>query len=113
MTMKWAVGSFGSLGLTAAAGGIYWWQKNLLARTSALFKKIDEASESGQLAAAEEASLQAVACARWSWMGREHNLALALHDLARAYFLQGKLEQAEQTALQAFAAMRKLRRPSP
>jgi hypothetical protein len=99
--------------LPAAAGALYWWQKSLLVQSAALFKKAKEAHSSGQLPAAEEACLQAVTCARRTWMGREDLLVLALHDLAQLCFQQGKLEQAEQTAVKAFAAMRRLRRPSP
>ena len=69
--------------LAAAAGALYWWQKNLLEQSASLFKKVKEAHASGQLPAAEEACLQAVACARRTWMGREDLLVLALHDLAQ------------------------------
>jgi tetratricopeptide (TPR) repeat protein len=99
--------------VAAAAGALYWWQKNLLKQSAALFKKANQASADEQLPAAEEACLHAVAFARLAWMGREDLLVVALHQLAHVYFQQGKLEQAEQTAVKAFAAMRKLRRPSP
>src|SRR5690242_15649828 len=100
MTMNGLAGTLGSgLGLAAAAGGFYCWQKNLVAQSSALFKKAAEARTAGHLGAAEEASLQAVACASRTWIGREDLRALALHDLAHIYYQQNKLEQAEQTAV--------------
>src|SRR5947208_16586691 len=98
--------------LVAAAGALYWWQKNLLDQFAALFKKAKEAHTSGQLPAAEEACLQAVASARGTWMGPEYLLVLALHGLAHVYFQPGKLEPAAQTAAKAFPAWPRSRRTS-
>src|SRR4051812_25456707 len=113
MSRRYPVVIWVSLALAAAAGALYWWQYNLLAQSSALFKQAREAAASGNLAAAEEASRKAVTCARRTWIGREDLKVVALHELAHVYYQQGKLDQAEKTAVEAIAAMRKLRRPSP
>jgi tetratricopeptide (TPR) repeat protein len=80
---------------------------------AALIKQAKEAQTTGQLPAAEEACLRAVACARRTWLGRGDILVLAKYNLALLYFQQDKLDQAEQTAAQAFAALRTLGRATP
>jgi tetratricopeptide (TPR) repeat protein len=100
------------LAFAAGAGVFYWWQRNLAKKVNALLKQAKEAQNSGQLPAAEEICVRAVACAGRIWLGRGDTLLLAQYDLATAYFQQDKLQQAERAAGKAFAALRQLGRPS-
>jgi tetratricopeptide (TPR) repeat protein len=94
--------------LVVTAIALFWWQTNLRKQSDALLKQAMEARKSGQVQAAEEVCRRAVTCAHRTWF-RPVTLAAALYDLAAVYFQQGKLEQAEQTAVKAFAALRKVR----
>ena len=98
--------------LVAGAGVFYWWQRSLAKQLTVLLKQAKEAQKGGQLPAAEDACIRAVACASRIWLGRGDSLLLAQYDLATVYFQQEKLEQAEQAAGKAFAALRQLGRPS-
>jgi tetratricopeptide (TPR) repeat protein len=100
------------LAFAAGAGVFYWWQRNLAKKVNALLKQAKEAQNSGQLPAAEEICVRAVACASRIWLGRGDSLLLAQYDLATVYFQQDKLQQAEQAAWKALAALRQLGRPS-
>jgi tetratricopeptide (TPR) repeat protein len=96
----------------SAAAGLYWSRKTLVQQSATLLQKAIDARTSGQFPAAEESCLEALACARRIWLGRGETLMVAQYELAALYFQQDKLEQAEQTAVEAFAALRKFRRPS-
>ncbi len=95
-----------------AAAALLLWQTKQRKQSVAFLKQAQEAQKTGRIQAAEEACLRAVACAHRTWL-RPGLLAAAQYDLASVYFQQRKLEQAEQFAVQAFAAVRKIRGPSP
>jgi tetratricopeptide (TPR) repeat protein len=97
--------------LAFAAVALLWWQTNQQRQAAAFLKQASEAHDGKRLQAEEEVCLRAVACARQTWL-RPGLLAAAQYALGAVYFRQGKVEQAEQAAVQAFAALRKLRRPS-
>jgi tetratricopeptide (TPR) repeat protein len=91
--------------LVITAISLLWWQISQRKQLDALLEEAKEAQKTGQIQAAEEACRRAVTCARRTWL-RPKTLVVALYDLAAIYFQQGKLEQAEQTAVEAFAALR-------
>ena len=97
--------------LVSTAISLLWWQISQRKQSDTHLKEAKEAQKTGRLQDAEEACLRAVTCARRTWL-RRTTLASALYDLAAIYFQQGKLEQAEQTAGKAFAALRRVRGPS-
>jgi hypothetical protein len=88
------------------------WQKSLPKQANALLKQAEHAHVMGDLAAAEHDCLRAVVCARRIWLHGRSALVTTLYDLAVLYLAQGKFARAEQTAVNALTAARKMGRKS-
>lgn len=89
------------------------WQKSLPKRAIALLKQAEQAQVMGDLPAAERACLRAVACAQRIWLHGRSALVTTLYDLAVLYLEQGEFARAEQTAVNALTAARKMGKSSP
>lgn len=99
--------------LAIAAILFYRWQRGLPHQATALLMQAEQANKLGNLVAAEKACLQAVAIAGRTWLDSGGIQVQTLYALAVIYLEENKLAGAEQIALKAMTAARKMGSKSP